>query len=141
MEVGATWLLPGSCAAWTPPDPPPWPPERAERFGAALGEVCTGDDVARLAVLDAAMEAHHPSEPLWYLDVIATVPAAQGQGFGSALLEQSLTVVDQARLPAYLESTNPRNVTLYERHGFTTSGMIELPNGPSLTKMWRQPRA
>ncbi|MCA1842503.1 MAG: GNAT family N-acetyltransferase, partial [Actinobacteria bacterium] len=134
-----TYLLPGSCAAWTPPDPPPWPPERGERFGAVLETVCTADDLARLGVLDTAVQEHHPPEPLWYLGVIATVPSAQGQGLGSALLRQSLAVVDEAQLPAYLESTNPRNVALYQRHGFMTTGLIELPNGPTLTKMWRTP--
>jgi GNAT superfamily N-acetyltransferase len=141
VPLGATWLLPGSCAAWTPPDPPPWPPERAERFGAVLTEVCTDDDLGRLGTLDAAMQEHHPSEPLWYLGVIATVPDSRGQGLGRALLEQSLAVVDRTRLPSYLESTNARNLTLYQRHGFTTTGIIELPNGPTLTKMWRKPRA
>jgi GNAT superfamily N-acetyltransferase len=140
VPLCATYLLPGSCAAWTPPDPPPWPPERGERFAAVLGEVCTADDLARLDVLDTAMQEHHPGEPLWYLGVIATVPAAQGQGFGTALLEQTLAVVDRSHLPAYLESTNPRNAPLYQRHGFETTGLIELPNGPTLTKMWRTSR-
>lgn len=42
--------------------------------------------------------------------------------------------------PAYLESTNPRNVSLYERHGFAVTGSIDLPGGPSLSAMWRDPR-
>lgn len=82
VPLGATWLLPGSCAAWTPPDPPPWPTERADRFGAVLREVCAADDLARLGTLDAAMQEHHPSEPQWYLGVIATVPGSQGAGTG-----------------------------------------------------------
>jgi len=140
VPLGATYLLPGSCAAWTPPDTPPWPPERGERFGAALGEMCTPHDLARLDVLDTAMQEHHPSEPLWYLGAIATIPSSQGKGLGGALLDQSLAVVDRANLPAYLESSNPRNISLYQRHGFATIGLIDLPNGPALTKMWREPR-
>lgn len=141
VPLGATYLLPGSCAAWTPPDAPPWPPERTERFGAVLSEVCTADDLARLSALDTATQEHHPPPPIWYLGVIATAPSSQGRGFGGTLLAQSLATVDQANLPAYLESTNPRNITLYQRHGFETVGVIELPNGPTLTKMWRQKAA
>jgi Acetyltransferase (GNAT) domain len=71
--------------------------------------------------------------------VIATVPSSQRRGLGTALLEQSLQVVDNIGLPAYLDSTNPRNVSLYQRHGFATTGPIELPDGPVLIKMWRGP--
>ncbi len=140
VRLGATYLLPGSCAAWTPPGTPPWPPERGERFVAALGQVCTGEELERLGILDAATGEHHPPDPIWYLGVIATEPAAQGQGLGSALLRQSLAEIDEAGLPAYLESTNPRNVPLYRRHGFDDAGVIELPGGPALTRMWRPPR-
>lgn len=140
VPLGATYLLPGSCAAWVPPGTPSWPPDRVERFGAELGQVCTADEFARLGVLDDATREHHPPDPLWYLWFIGTVPAAQGQGRGAALLRRSLAVVDEARLPAYLESSNPRNVSLYQRHGFESVGLIEVPDGPTLTKMWRQPR-
>lgn len=137
VPLGATYLLQGSCAAWTPPDPPPWPAERNERFSDALSAVCHPSDLERLDVLDAATEAHHPGGPFWYLGVIATVPSSQGRGLGTALLEQSLRAVDNSGLPAYLESTNPRNVSLYVRHGFAATGPIELPDGPVLMKMWR----
>jgi GNAT superfamily N-acetyltransferase len=130
--------MPGSCAAgWTPPDAPPWPRDRSERFEALLERHCTQAEIERLGALDAAQQAHHPEQRLWYLGVIATVPAAQGHGDGSALLEHTLVIVDRASLPAYLESTNPRNVPFYERHGFEATGHIDLPDGPSLTTMWR----
>jgi GNAT superfamily N-acetyltransferase len=137
VPLGATYLLRGSCAAWTPPDPPPWPAERNECFSEALSAVCTTGDLERLDVLDTATQAHHPEGRLWYLGVIATVPSSRGKGLGTALLEQSLQSIDKAGLPAYLESTNPGNVSLYQRHGFATTGWIELPNGPVLTKTWR----
>jgi GNAT superfamily N-acetyltransferase len=140
VPLGATYLLRGSCAAWTPPNPPPWPAERNERFSKALSAICTTGDLERLDVLDTATKAHHPEGQLWYLGVIATVPPSRGKGLGTGLLEQSLKLVDKAGLPAYLESTNPRNVSLYQRHGFATTGPIELLDGPVLTKMWRQPQ-
>jgi ribosomal protein S18 acetylase RimI-like enzyme len=132
VPLGATYLLPGSCAAWTTPDPPPWPNERSKRFSAVLRAVCTPGDLQRLDAFDGAVQAHHPDSPVWYLGVIATVPDARGQGLGTALLKQSLTDVDSSGLPAHLESTNPRNISLYQRHGFIVMGRIELPDGPVL---------
>ena len=65
VPLGATYLLPGSGASWTPPDTTPWPPERGECFDAVLDAVCTADDLARLGALDTATQEHHPTEPHW----------------------------------------------------------------------------
>jgi ribosomal protein S18 acetylase RimI-like enzyme len=43
-------------------------------------------------------------------------------------------------MPAYLESSNPRNMSLYRRHGFEQVGELPLPDGPALYPMWRTPR-
>jgi ribosomal protein S18 acetylase RimI-like enzyme len=40
-------------------------------------------------------------------------------------------------MPCYLESSNPRNVPLYERHGFEVTAEHWLPDGPVMTYMWR----
>ena len=137
VPLGATYLLPGACAAWTPPDAPPWPDERTARFVTALAAVCTAADLERLGTCADALRSHHPSERHWYLGQIAAEPSAQGRGVGTAVLARSLHAVDADRLPAYLESSSPRSVPLYERHGFTAVGSIDLPGGPSLTPMWR----
>ena len=60
----------------------------------------------------------HPEEPHWYLPLIGVDPIEQGRGCGSALLRVGLSRCDADRLPAYLESTNPKNIPLYERYGF-----------------------
>jgi GNAT superfamily N-acetyltransferase len=139
VPMGATYVLPGASAVWTPPDAPPWPDDRGRRFLERLSRVCTPDDLSRLSALDTAVTANHPEPPYWYLSTLAVVPEAQGAGLGTALLRETLRPVDAAGLPAYLESTNPRNVPLYERHGFRTTGSIDLPDGPSMTGMWRAP--
>jgi ribosomal protein S18 acetylase RimI-like enzyme len=140
VPIGATYLTDGGCAAWTPPYPDEWPPERGQAFGALMSGVCDDDEMARLGRLSAAMEAAHPPQPHWYLGLVAVEPAMQNRGIGSALMRASLVAVDEAHLAAYLESTNPRNVTLYERHGFEATGSIDVDDGPSLTAMWREPR-
>jgi ribosomal protein S18 acetylase RimI-like enzyme len=104
--------------------PPPWSADVQERFR-ILGEL---------------MAAAHPHEPHWYLNVIATRPDARGGGLGAQALTPVLEVCDVEGMPAYLESSNPRNMTLYRRHGFEQTGEIPLPDGPSLHPMWREPR-
>jgi hypothetical protein len=41
---------------------------------------------------------------------------------------------------AYLESSNPKNVPLYERHGFEVMGCVQPGEFPGLYPMVRQPR-
>ena len=141
VPQGATYLGGDACAAWTPPDPEPWPDERGARFVETLVPVCTGDDFARLSALEHAMSDAHPKERHWYLPVIGTVPASRGRGLGSALLAHTLAPIDAAGLPSYLEATSERNAALYARFGFARTGTIELPDGPSLIAMWREPGA
>jgi hypothetical protein len=43
-------------------------------------------------------------------------------------------------VPAYLESTNPRNVSFYRRHGFEVLGTIQVGSSPPLIPMLRPPR-
>jgi RimJ/RimL family protein N-acetyltransferase len=50
-------------------------------------------------------------------------------------------VVDARHFPAYLESSNPRNLARYERLGFRPIGEFTLVgNGPTVTTMWRVAR-
>jgi len=88
----------------------------------------------------AQMAKYHPSEPHWYLPLIGVDPAHQGKGHGDALMAYALEQCDRDRLPAYLESTNPRNVSLYRRHGFEALGSIQAGSSPTLVPMLRRPR-
>ena len=86
------------------------------------------------------MAAQHPEEPHWYLPFVGTRPDRQSRGLGSAVMRPVLDACDVAGLPAYLEATSERVARLYARHGFMIAGEIELPDGPSLWPMWREPR-
>jgi ribosomal protein S18 acetylase RimI-like enzyme len=86
------------------------------------------------------VERAHPAEPHWYLAVLGVRPDRQGHGIGGALLEAGLARADADGLPCYLESSNPRNVGLYERHGFEITAEHWLPDGPVFTYMWRKAR-
>lgn len=126
-------------AVWAPPGAEPFDGEQEEQFGAALAEL-VGPDIERFGQLAELFARYHPNEPLYYCQFLATVPAFQGHGIGSAFLRDMLARADRERMPAYHEATTPRNRALYERHGYITLGELELPAGPTLWRMWRDPR-
>jgi len=47
---------------------------------------------------------------------------------------------DADGVAAYLESSNPRNISLYLRHGFEILGTIQVGDSPTVTPMLRRPR-
>jgi len=86
------------------------------------------------------MGSHHPTEPHWYLPLIGVDPPQQGRGHGAALMRHALVRCDRDHVPAYLESSNPRNIPLYQRHGFEVLGTIQVGSSPSIVPMLRKPR-
>jgi GNAT superfamily N-acetyltransferase len=86
------------------------------------------------------MATSHPPEPHWYLPLIGVDPAQQGRGHGGALMQYALERCDRDKQLAYLESTNPRNISLYRRHGFEVVGAIQAGSSPTLVPMVRRPR-
>lgn len=88
-----------------------------------------------------ALEKQHPREPHYYLFLLGVEPALQGKGVGSALLGPVLARCDAEGMPAYLETANPRNLPLYERHGFRVRAEFTVPHGGPLNwLMWRPGR-
>jgi ribosomal protein S18 acetylase RimI-like enzyme len=87
------------------------------------------------------MDAHHPHEPHWYLAIIGVDAAHQGKGLGAKLLQGALKRCDEEGLPAYLESSNPANLSLYERHGFRVTGEIRGDGTPPMFPMLRPARS
>ena len=93
--------------------------------------------------LDAAfkifsqMEEFHPRFLHWYLPLIGVDPIHQGNGHGSRLLRNTLDECDRSGIPAYLESSSPENIPLYERHGFRLLSEIQAGNSPTVYPMLR----
>ncbi|MBF8174362.1 GNAT family N-acetyltransferase [Streptomyces olivaceus] len=76
-----------------------------------------------------------------YLWMIGVAPGRQGEGLGAALIGTVLDRCDRAGLPAYLEASSARSKVLYERLGFEFTGRaLDLPDGPRMWPMWREPR-
>ena len=129
-----------AAAIWLPPGR--WKATLRETLRASppLAAALRGGTVRGLR-LQAAVERRHPREPHWYLEALGAVPQARGTGVGGRVVQPVLDLCDDARLPAYLESSNPRNWSFYERLGFVRGQALPVPPGcPVLMPMRREPR-
>jgi ribosomal protein S18 acetylase RimI-like enzyme len=123
-------------ALWLPPDVQP----RDEEMAALLQRAVPERRLSEVFEVTARMADHHPPEPHWYLPLIGVDPVHQGRGHGSALMAHALVRCDDAGQPAYLESSNPANIPLYQRHGFELLGTIQFGSSPPIYPMLRRPR-
>ncbi|MER5403196.1 GNAT family N-acetyltransferase [Streptomyces sp. NPDC002769] len=107
-----------------------------------LREAVDPDNVRVELVGRLTAEIHPSGRAHEYLWMIAVAPERQGEGLGSALVRSVLDRCDQEGVPAYLEASNERSRALYERLGFGHTGRpLDLPDGPRMWPMWREPRA
>ena len=95
-----------------------------------------------LQVLSAMDEYHpHGEQPCWYLPFIGVDTVFQGQGLGAVLMSHMNEVFDSSQATAYLESSNPKNISLYQRAGFEIMGEIQIGSCPTITPMIRYARS
>ena len=134
----AAAALPIAAALWSPPD--------VELFDAAgfrqRWGLLVGANPSRVDELREGLHlvgSAHPSEGHFYLSTIGVDPQRRSQGLGRPLVERVLTIADAERVPCYLESSTARNLTFYRRFGFEVMDEVELPNGPVIRPMWREP--
>ena len=100
-----------------------------------------GTKTPRMIGALTAIEKVHPKEEHYYLEALGTRQDMQSKGVGSAVIGAMLERCDTEGMPAYLESSNVRNIPFYARHGFETTGEIVAGKGaPIVTAMWRNPR-
>ena len=124
-------------ALWLPPNDEP----DVEALLGLLKET-TSVEVQQVAPqVFEKMGSYHPSEPHWYLPLLGVDPLYHGKGLGSALLKHATSHFDSENILAYLESSNPRNISLYERHGFEILGTIRVDNFPPIVPMLRKPQS
>jgi ribosomal protein S18 acetylase RimI-like enzyme len=100
-----------------------------------------GRNLPRALRTQLEVEAEHPKDPKhWYLGYLGVRSDHQGHGIGGLMLREVLDKADAAVVPAYLESSNEKNLSLYERHGFAvTKSYPALGRGPTIWRMWRDP--
>ena len=140
MRFPWVWLTPGNTATsvWIPPQGRDLSTEQEKALEPTLVEML-GADASRVMHALAMFEQAHPrAVPHFYLSLLGTDVEHRGHGYGLGLLAENLRRIDQARMPSYLESSNPANVALYGRHGFVVLGSFALPGGgPEVFRMWR----
>lgn len=128
-------------AVWTPPSLPELSDEEEARIFPTLDELLGARAPIVLQGLLQFEAAHPHDEPHYYLSFVATHDDHRGRGIGEQLLAQNLELIDAEHRPAYLESSNPKNLARYERLDFRPLAEFSLPeNGPTVTTMWRAPR-
>jgi ribosomal protein S18 acetylase RimI-like enzyme len=144
IPQGEVWMSPDehACVCWLKPDARRspsglinklrWLPFSIRVFG--LARFTRG-----MATMEA-MEKNHPREQHFYLTFIAVSPQYHGIGLGSRILKATLKQIDAAGMPAYVESSNPKNATFYERGGFVAQKNIAPVDAPPLIAMWRDAR-
>jgi len=131
-----TAAIHAGAALWLPPGVGPDEQELIASFARAVPD----EKHPELFAVAEQMDSFHIDEPHWYLPLIGVDPAHQGSGLGSSLMEYALRRCDSEGVPAYLESTNPMNLSLYERFGFKVLGTIQVGDVPPIFPMLRQPR-
>lgn len=111
-----------------------------EPLEAVIAESIAQEKQAEVAAVFERTEHYRPTEPHWYLSLIGVVALHRNKGCGAALLQHRLRQCDREHLPAYLWSSNPLNISLYERYGFKISGTIQVGSSPSIFPMLRHAR-
>lgn len=116
---------------------PPDVPEPDDRFQAEVAGL-HGDRLAAFA------RAQTPAPPAgaWNLATLGVHPGRQGRGLGSSLVRAGLAVVDGRTPPGArvaLETSDDRNVMIYERVGFVVTATTPVDTGLVVHLMLRDP--
>jgi len=119
---------------------PPGVQGNHERVEAVVTESVAQEMQADVSAVFERTEQYRPSEPHWYLSLIGVEALHRNNGCGAALLQHGLRQCDRDHRSAYLWSSNRRNTSLYERHGFAIMGTIQVGASPSIFPMLRHAR-
>jgi len=129
-----------AAAVWSPPDVGMYTEAEVELWIPALAGAAGAEAVQRLGALGEVVRTLHPRDRShFYLATLGVVAEGRGRGLGVETVAPVLARCDADRLPAYLESSNPRNRTFYERLGFRVIWEASPDAGPVLAGMWREP--
>jgi ribosomal protein S18 acetylase RimI-like enzyme len=144
IPQGEVWMSPDghACVCWLKPDARRSPGGLVQKLGWLpffVGVFGLARFTRGMAIMEA-MEKNHPREPHFYLTFAAVSPGYHGVGLGSRILKATLAPIDAAGHAAYVESSNPKNATFYERAGFVARKNIAPAGAPPLIAMWRDAR-
>ena len=107
---------------------------------AVIGESIAGEKQGDVGAVFEQTEHYRPTEPHWYLSLIGVEALHRNKGCGAALLQHGLRQCDRDHRSAHLWSSNRRNISLYERHGFAIIATIQVGASPSIFPCLRDAR-
>lgn len=110
------------------------PPHPAAPGDDVIGRIFElhGDRIDRLG----QGSPEHPDDESWTLETLGVGPDSQGRGIGGALITCALReAAARGARAVRLETSDERNVRLYERHGFVVTGVSEVPDAPPVWSM------
>ncbi len=114
-------------------------PEHGPLVGELVLSTIGPERAAETGQLREILAEHHLTEAHFYLPFIGVAPEWQGYGHGNTVMRPVLDLCDRYGIPAYLESSNPRNIPFYERLGFNVTAEFAADGGPPMAGMRRNP--
>jgi GNAT superfamily N-acetyltransferase len=128
-----------SAAVWM--DPSLSPPPEVLRDVASESAVLEGSRHPHARAAQLALESVCQTSPHYYLGAVGTRPDRQRGGYGRAVLQPVLDLVDQTRIDACLETSTESNLRFYAALGFGVIGEVDAPGGgPHVWAMLRSAR-
>ena len=137
IDEGTCFMTAGGegAAMWLPPGVSP----DEEAMSSLIEEAVPEEIQEPLGQMLEAMDAYHPKdEDCWYLAILGVDAGHQGKGLGAALMKHVTNMLDERGALGYLESSNPMNISLYQRHGFEIMDQLRFGSSPVMTPMIRQ---
>lgn len=86
------------------------------------------------------IETFRPDVEHQYLEFIGCLPMQRSRGLGSLLLGSLLSIANREGIPVWSWSSNPRNLTFYQRLGFEIGEELRRDDSsPIVTVLWHSP--
>ena len=130
---------------WIPPGPGITIPRMIRSGMLALPFRAGFRPFSRFMAANETMDRIHKARvpgPHWYLFGVAVAPELHNQGIGSSIIREGLARADRESRPCYLETSEPRNLVLYQRLGFAVLEEATLgKGGPPAWAMLREPQS
>ncbi|VWC76051.1 GCN5-related N-acetyltransferase [Burkholderia lata] len=116
--VAVSYFAPASCCE---------SPRMLAELGRDIAIGCGASSLSRIDLLRETPPASSSDTDCSRIEFIGVSPSRQGEGIGSALLRATLSHlrdIDPSEKIS-LETGEPRNIPLYERHGFSVKERVE----------------
>lgn len=97
--------------------------------------------ILKVIKTSSIISKYHPKLDCFYLVALGTAPEDQGRGLGSDVIQPVIDTCDVKKIPIFLETSNEKNLSFYEKHGFKIQHEIVDPEKlPTTWTMLRKPR-